>query len=45
MGAIFTVVYGVIAGGFLADYQAWFVAIILACIAQSAFESNKATST
>jgi hypothetical protein len=42
--ATFTVVYGVIAGGFLADYQGWFVVIILARIAQSAFEANKRTS-
>jgi O-Antigen ligase len=40
IAAIFTVIYGVIAGGFLADYQGWFVAIIVARIAQSAFESN-----
>jgi O-antigen ligase len=38
--AIFTVVYGVIAGGGVPDYQAWFVIIIIARIAQSAFESN-----
>jgi O-antigen ligase len=40
IAAIFKVVYRVTAGDFLADYQGWFVAIILARIAQSALESN-----
>ena len=43
--AIFTVVYGVIAGAFLPDYQAWFVIITISRIAQSTFESHRGTAT
>ncbi len=41
VAAVFTVFYGVIAGDFIKHYEGWFVVIILARIAQSAFESNK----
>jgi O-antigen ligase len=42
--AVYMVLYGVSAGGgFLIDYLVWFVLIILARIAESAFESTKGT--
>jgi hypothetical protein len=44
MAAILKVVYGVLAGDYLADYQGWFVVIIVARIAQSAFASDKGMS-
>lgn len=40
---VLTVVYGVVAGNFLSACQGWFVVVILARIAQSAFESTKGT--
>ena len=41
IAAVFTVGYGVIAGDFIKLYEGWFVVMILARIAQSAFESTK----